>query len=239
MFRIRKFNFSLIALMIILLVTTGADMLFAQHLQAVVGLTPTEAGLLLIIPALLSMAGTLISPVLTRWIRPAYAMVAGLLTASAGALFIMLTVHDAGALLLIIGASLLAFGVGPAMTITGEQLISSVPQERAGSASAMSDVSSGFGSVVSIAFIGSLGMLVYRWVLMNSIPAGVPAEIADSAMENVGSAVAVSERFPEMLQAIQSSFTIALQTVYGITMIGLIVLMVTIVWKFRFIGKEK
>ncbi|MEK4302739.1 MULTISPECIES: MFS transporter [Oceanobacillus] len=239
MFRIRKFNFSLIALMIILLVTTGADMLFAQHLQAVVGLTPTEAGLLLIIPALLSMAGTLISPVLTRWIRPAYAMVAGLLTASAGALFIMLTVHDAGALLLIIGASLLAFGVGPAMTITGEQLISSVPQERAGSASAMSDVSSGFGSVVSIAFIGSLGMLVYRWVLMNSIPAGVPAEIADSAMENVGSAVAVSERFPEMLQAIQSSFTIALQTVYGITAIGLIVLMVTIVWKFRFIGKEK
>ncbi|WP_052400705.1 MFS transporter [Oceanobacillus jeddahense] len=237
MFRIRIFNFSLIALMVIILVITGADMFFAQHLQAVVGLTPTKAGLLLIIPALLSMAGTMISPVLTRWIRPAYAMVMGLLIALAGALLIILTVHDAGSLILIIGASLLAFGVGPTMTITGEQLISSVPQERAGSASAMSDVSGGFGSVMSIAFIGSLGMLVYRLTLMDSLPAGVPSEIADSTMENVGSAVAVSERFPEMLQAIQSSFTVALQTIYGITAIGLFGLMVIIIWKFRFIGK--
>jgi len=238
MFRIRIFNFSLIALMIIILVTTGADMFFAQHLQAVVGLTPTEAGLLLIIPALLSMAGTFISPVLTRWIRPAYAMAAGLLAALTGALLILLTIHDAGPLILIIGASLLAFGVGPVMTITGEQLISSVPQERAGSASAMSDVSGGFGSVMSIAFIGSLGILVYRLALVDSLPAGVPSEIADLVMENVGSAVAVSERFPEMLQAIQSSFTVALQAVYGITATGLFVLMMIIMWKFRDIGRE-
>ena len=52
--------------MLVMLVTGATDMLFAQHLQAVVGLTPTKAGLLLIIPALLSMAGTLISPILTR-----------------------------------------------------------------------------------------------------------------------------------------------------------------------------
>ncbi|QQK75566.1 MFS transporter [Salicibibacter cibarius] len=238
MFRIPVFRFSLIAVTVVLLVTTGADMLFAQHLQAVVGLTSTEAGLLLIIPAILSMAGTLIAPALTRWMRPAYAMGYGLLTAVGGALLIMLTVQDTGAIILIIGVSLIGFGVGPAMTIASEQIISSVPQERAGTASAMSDVSSGLGSVLSIAFIGSLGMLVYRWSLMGSIPAGVPPEIAHSAMENVGTAVAVSDRFPEMLPVIQSSFTVALQAIYGIAAIGLFVLMIIIVWKLRYVRQD-
>ncbi|MBB6451402.1 DHA2 family multidrug resistance protein-like MFS transporter [Geomicrobium halophilum] len=238
MFRIPVFSFSLIAVTVVLLVTTGADMLFAQHLQAVVGLTPTEAGLLLIIPALLSMAGTLISPVLTRWMRPAYAMVSGLLTAAGGALLIMLTVHDAGAIILIIGVSLLGFGGGPTMTIASEQIISSVPQERAGTASAMSDVSTGLGSVLSIAFIGSLGMLVYRGVLASSLPSEVPSEIANSSMESVGAAVAAAEGFPQMLQAVQSSFTVALQAVFGIAAIGLFVLMIFIVWKLRHVRQE-
>src|SRR5690625_3768272 len=132
------------------------------------------------------MAGTVISPVHTRWMRPAYAMVSGLLTAAGGALLIMLTAHDAGALILIIGASLVAFGKGPAMTIASEKVMSSVPQERAGSASGMTDVSTGLGYALSIAFIGSLGMLVYRGALASSIPTEMPSEIVNSAMESVG-----------------------------------------------------
>ncbi|QQK80692.1 MFS transporter [Salicibibacter cibi] len=238
MFRIPVFRFSLIAVTVVIFVMTGADMLFAQHLQAVVGLTPTEAGLLLIIPAILSMVGTLIAPVLTKWLRPAYAMVSGIIVAAVGSLLIVLTVHDAGALILVTGVSLIGFGTGPAVTIASEQIISIVPQERAGTASAMSDVSNGLGGVLSIAFIGSLGMLAYRWSLMDAIPVGVPSEIAHSAMENVGTAVAVSDRFPEMLPAIQSSFTVALQAVYGIATIGLFVLMIIIVWKLRHVRQE-
>ena len=238
MFRIPVFKFSFIALMLILLVTSGAEMLFAQHLQAVVGLSPTEAGFLLIIPALLSMAGTLMSPVLTRWMRQAYAMVSGLFVAAGGALLIMLTAHDAGPLILIIGASLLAFGAGPTLTIASEQIISSVPQERAGSASAMNDVSSGLGYALSIAFIGSLGMYVYRQSLANSIPAGVPSEIVNSAMESIGAAVVAAEGVPKMLQAVQSSFTVAIQTIYGLAAIGLFVLMTIIIWKLRHVRQE-
>ncbi|GAB2559310.1 MFS transporter [Gracilibacillus alcaliphilus] len=233
MFRITTFNISLITLMLILLATGGAEMFFAQHLQAVVGLTPTEAGFLLIIPALLSMAGTLISPVLTRWMRPAYAMVLSLLIAVSGALLITLTAHEAGGMILIIGASLLAFGRGPTMTIASEQIISSVPQEQAGSASGMSDVSSGLGYALSIALVGSFGMIVYRGALASSLPYEVSTEIANKAMESIGVAVAVAEGFPEMLQAVQSSFTVAFQAVYGVAAIGLLVLIIIIVWKFR------
>ncbi|MCT1577013.1 MFS transporter [Oceanobacillus kimchii] len=238
MFHISSFSFSLIAVMAVLLVTTGADMLFAQHLQAIIGLTPTQAGLLLIIPAFLSMVGTLVSPALTKWLRPAYVMAIGLLTATAGALIIMITVHDGGALILIIGASLAGFGIGPTMTIASEQIVSSVPQERAGSASAMSDVSSGLGSVLSIAFIGSIGMIVYRATLMDSIPSGVPQEIVAFSSENVGSAIVASEGYPDFLLAIQSSFSFALQTVYGIVAVGLFTLMLIILWKFRHVRQD-
>jgi len=165
-------------------------------------------------------------------------MVSGLFVAAGGSLLIMLTAHDAGPLILIIGASLLAFGAGPTLTIASEQIISSVPQERAGSASAMNDVSSGLGYALSIAFIGSLGMYVYRQSLANSIPAGVPSEIVNSAMESIGAAVVAAEGVPKMLQAVQSSFTVAIQTIYGLAAIGLFVLMTIIIWKLRHVRQE-
>ncbi|WP_152658200.1 MFS transporter [Oceanobacillus sp. CFH 90083] len=238
MFRVTTFKVSLITLMLILLATGGGEMFFAQYLQAVAGLSPSEAGLLLITPALLSMAGTLISPVLTRWMRPAYAMVLSLLIAVSGALLITLTAHDAGILILIIGASLLAFGRGPTMTIASEQIIYSVPQERAGSASAMTDVSSGLSYALSIAFIGSFGMIVYRGALASSLPYGVSSEVEYKAMESVGAAVAAAEEFLEMLQAVQSSFTVAFQSIYGVATIGLLILVMIIVWKLRHVKKE-
>lgn len=125
------------------------------------------------------------------------------------------------------------------MTITNEQIISSVSQERAGSASALSEVSTGLGNALSIAFVGSLGMLVYRGALAGSIPAEVPPEIANSAMESVGAAVAAAEGLPEMLQAVQSSFAVAIQFVYGIAAIGLLVIIIIIAWKLRHVRKEE
>nr|WP_160141631.1 MFS transporter [Salicibibacter halophilus] len=238
LFRIPTFSVSLIVVMLTLLATVGTDMLFAQHLQSVLGLSSTEAGLLLIIPALLSMAGTLISPVLMRWMRPAYAMVSGLIVAAGGSLLVVFSVHDAGPVILITGVSLLALGAGPTMTISSEQIMSSVSKERAGTASAMSDVCTGLGSALSIAFIGSIGMLVYRRSLASSIPAEVPSDIANTAMENVGAAVAAADRFPEMLQAIQSSFAVAIQSIYGIATVGLLSIMIIIVWKFRYVRQE-
>ncbi|WP_042166091.1 MFS transporter [Paenibacillus gorillae] len=234
MFKTPLLTYSLIARVFLSLLIVGESMLFAQHLQ-VIGLTPTEAGLLLIIPAIFSIIGTLVSPLLTRWMRPTYAMVSNLLIAGIGAFLLALTVQNADILLLMIGASLMGIGVGPTITIASDQIISSVPQERAGTASALSDVSSGLGSVLSVAIIGSIGMLVYRWNFTNAIPAGVPSEIANSAMESVGTALAVSDGLPEMLQAIRFSSTIALQSVYGFVSIGFLALIIFVLWKLRYV----
>lgn len=102
----------------------------------------------------------------------------------------------------------------------------------------MNDVSSGLGYALSIAFIGSLGMYVYRQSLAHSIPVGVPSEIANSSMESVGAAVVAAEGVPEMLQAVQSSFTVAIQAIYGLAAIGLFILMTIIIWKLRHVRQE-
>ena len=81
-------------------------------------------------------------------------------------------------------------------------------------------------------------MIVYRATLMDSIPSGVPQEIVAFSSENVGSAIIASEGYPDFLLAIQSSFSFALQTVYGIVAVGLFTLMLIILWKFRHVGQD-
>ncbi|GAA0381634.1 MFS transporter [Bacillus horti] len=238
MFRVPAFSVSLLALMLVLLVNGGSYMLFTQHIQVVLGLSPTQAGLLLILPAGLSIVGTLLAPILTRWIRPAFAMAAGLIVAAGGALLIMVTFNEAGAVLLITGVSIIMFGVAPTMTLGSELIISSVSKERSGSASAMQDVGTGLGSALGIAFMGSLAMMVYRGSLMNWVPSGVTEEATSTAMESIGAAIVVAGQLPdafgaEMLKAIQSSFSLAIQVAFTIVALIFIMVSVMVVWRLR------
>lgn len=240
MFRESAFSVSLLSLLLVLLVNGGAYMLFIQHLQTVLGLSPTHAGLLLMTPAILSIVGTLLAPVLTRWMRPAYAMASGLTVAIGGAVIIILTANTAEAAILITGVSLFMLGVGPVMTIGSELIIAGVPQERAGSASAMQDVGSGLGNAMGIAFLGSLAMIIYRGSLADSIPREVPEEAASTALDSLGAAVAVAGQLPdklgaEMLHAVQSSFSLTIQLSYSISALGLILVALMIMWKLRYI----
>lgn len=238
LFSIKFFTRSLIILGVMLLVTAGTDMLFAQHLQIILGLSPIEAGLLLVIPALFSTLGTMMSPVLIRWMRPAYAIIFGILFSILGALLIVFTIHDAQVLTLIAGVSLIGFGGGPAMTLTSEKIVASVPQEKAGSASAMSDVGTGLGSALSVAFIGSIGMIIYRFVLSNITSTDVPGEVVEASQENLGTAMVIAEDYPVIIEAIELSFSIAMQSVYGISAIGLVLLSGFVAWKFKDVTVE-
>lgn len=140
LFNIASFSKALVILATVILVTAGTEMLFAQHLQVILGLSPVEAGLLFVIPAVLSTLGTLMAPVLIRWMKPASAIILGFLFSISGSLIIVFTIHDAEVFNLIVGVSLIGFGGGPAMTLTSEKIVASVPQEKAGSASALSDL---------------------------------------------------------------------------------------------------
>jgi DHA2 family multidrug resistance protein-like MFS transporter len=92
----------------------------------------------------------------------------------------------------------------------------SVPPERAGAASGLSEASSEVGDALGIAIIGSAGTALYRGQIGDTMPAGVPPTAAAAARDTLGGAVAASARLPhqpsvELLGAAREAFTHALQ----------------------------
>lgn len=229
---------SLISSMLILFVVVGTDMLFAQYLQTVMGLSSSQAGLLLIIPAVLAVAGTLLAPVLTRWLRPANAMGISLFGGVVGSLIVVAGAHIGHIGLLMIGVSLISLGVGPAMTLCSELVVSNAPIERTGSASAITDVSAGLGQGLGIALLGSLAMLVYRWTMMNSVSSDVPIDAMQTSQDSVSVAIEVAKQLPnevgdQLIQAANASFTLGIQLTFTVASVVLFGVAIMVMWRLR------
>lgn len=106
----------------------------------------------------------------------------------------------------VLGAALLVVGIGAgfSFTVTADVILSSVPKDQAGAASAVSETAYELGAALGIALLGSIVTGVYRDF---TGPAGTPAE----AHESLGAAVEASAHMPRhtaetMLDAARASF---------------------------------
>ncbi|WP_414940373.1 MFS transporter [Amycolatopsis sp. cmx-11-51] len=217
LFRDRAFSTALLVGSMIPALQGGTYFLIAQHLQDVEGLSPISAGLWLA-PSSAIMIGTiLVAPVLARRVRPAYLFCVGLLTAAAG--FVVLTRIDGpGQLLeLWIGYAIMALGVGLPAGLGTALVLGAAPQEKAGSASAVSEAGNDLGVAMGVAVLGSVCTLVYRGEFAGQVPGGLPPS-ATAAADNLAAAVPVagqlpSPQGPELLAAARAAFTTGLNTV--------------------------
>lgn len=91
---------------------------------------------------------------------------------------------------------------GPAPKATRREwiVVGSAPPERAGAASGISETGSELGGALGIAILGSIGVAIYRGNLAD-LPTAVPTDVAASARDTLGSAVAVAGQLPERLGA--------------------------------------
>jgi DHA2 family multidrug resistance protein-like MFS transporter len=103
---------------------------------------------------------------------------------------------DSALAYIVVGNIIMSTGFGLIFVPTSDIVVGAAPVERAGAASAISETGSEFGGALGIAILGSLGTAVYRSVMGNSIPAGVPAETAEIARDTLGGAVAVANELP-------------------------------------------
>ena len=103
-------------------------------------------------------------------------MVAGGL-AAIGLALAVLTLVDRSTGYPLLGAALLVVGIGAgfSFTVTADVILSSVPKEQAGSASAVSETAYELGAALGIALLGSIVTGVYRDF---AAPAGTPAGTA-------------------------------------------------------------
>lgn len=192
LFANRAFNTSVTALLLTILAMSGAWLLIFQFLQGVRGLTPLEAGLVMLPPALAQVAASSLVPRLSRFMRPARLAGTGLAVSSVGMALIALAAAQGSVWTLVLGSTVMGLGVMPMMILGTDMVVGAAPPEKTGAASAVSETASELGMALGVAVIGSVGMAVYRAVLGRTLPAGLSAGQGEAARETLGGALGLA-----------------------------------------------
>lgn len=166
----------------------------SQHLQLVLGLSPMNAGLVLLPGAVLSAIAGIGVVSLSKRFAPKWLMVAGLLLLAAGFICVFVFRGDFTVPAILLAFGFIEIGVGMSQTLSNDTIIGSVPAAKAGAASAISETAYELGAVVGTATLGTMITAMYRAQV--SVPAGLTAEQARMAGETIGGAAAVAQEVP-------------------------------------------
>jgi DHA2 family multidrug resistance protein-like MFS transporter len=214
LFARRGFSTAVLADLLTVLGLSGLVFFLSQYLQLVQGRSPLEAGL----AELPAAVGAVVSGLLAGRAARRYsvrAVVSGGL-AAVGLALASLTVLGQSTGYPVLAAVLLVVGTGAgfSFTVTADVILTAVPKEQAGSASAVSETAYELGAALGIALLGSVVTGVYRGF------AG-PAWVPDAARESLGGAVETAaslpaERAEVLLDAARQAFVDGLALASGV-----------------------
>ncbi len=236
LFRVPAFSAALTTNVLSFFVGFGTLLFIAQYLQLVLGLSPLRAGLWMLPSSAGFILGSMLTPVLTRRVRPATVMAAGLAVAALGLGLLTQVSATAGLAILVTGSAIFSLALAPVDTLATDLAVGSASTQRAGAASAIAETSAEFGGALGIAILGVIGTAVYRGQIAAAVPAGVGPEAADAARDTLGGAVAASGQLPDQLgQALlgpaREAFTQGMHVAFAISAalaIGVAILAVTL-----------
>ena len=204
----------------------------SQHLQLVLGESPMQAGLILLPGLVVTIVAGLAVVPLVRRSTPRVVVAGGLLISAAGYVAVLLGAAGESTIALMLAFVLLGLGIGAAETISNDVILSSVPADKAGAASAISETAYELGAVLGTAVLG--GILTAAYSAQVVMPAGVSAVDATTATETLGGATAVASTLPEPQAAqLLSSAQAAFGGGVGMTSVIAVVLMLAaagLVW---------
>ncbi|HEU5192356.1 MAG TPA: MFS transporter [Methylomirabilota bacterium] len=170
----------------------GVFFFMAQFLQLVLGLSPLAAGLWTVPSSAAFIVGSLLTPVVLRHVRPWLMMAGGLIICAVGLSVLTWVDGEYGLPPIVIGSIVVLLGLAPVYILATDMIVASAPPERAGAASAMSETSAELGGALGIAILGSIGAAVYRGMMAEALPAGIPAEKAETARATLGGALSAA-----------------------------------------------
>jgi DHA2 family multidrug resistance protein-like MFS transporter len=238
LFRLPAFSASLGTYTLATFVAFGGFLFIYQYLQLVLGLSPLRAGLWTVPSFSAFIIGSMLAPVVVRYIRPAFVMSAGLVTAATGFAALTRVEGTSGLALLVTGSFVFSLGLAPVFTLANDLIIGTAPPERAGAVSAISETGSELGGALGIAILGSIGTAVYRRDVADAVPAGIPLDVVDAAKDTLGAAVAVAGQLSTQLgQAVldgaREAFVHGLQIAAGTSAIVALILALLAVFLLR------
>lgn len=181
----------------------GMEYLFPQFLQMVSGLSPFQAGLWTIPGAMAVIVGSMVAPILSRRISPAYVVGSGMVIAAIGFSLMSLVESSSSFFILVVGLVIAQLGIAPILVLGTDLVVGSAPSNKSGSTSAIAEISGELGIALGIAIMGSISSAVYRQRIMASNTES-PGDYQDS----LSGALALADQVPEeMLVMAREAFT--------------------------------
>ncbi|MGO4740769.1 MFS transporter [Bosea sp. 2KB_26] len=193
LFRSRAFSASLTVNILGFFIAFSSFLFTGQYLQLVLGMKPLEAGLWSLPSALGFILGSIFAPRILGSASPAHVMAGGFALTALGFSTLAGISHVEGPMIIVIGTVLLSLGLAPIVTLTTDLVVGSVPPERAGTASGLSETSAEFGGALGIAILGSVLTALYRYQMGLAVPSGVPPEAAAAARDTLGGALTIAK----------------------------------------------
>ncbi|MEU1661125.1 MFS transporter [Streptomyces griseofuscus] len=192
MFRRPAFSTSVGCIVLAMLALVGLELIAAQYLQLVLGLSPLATGLRLLPLTVAAMAAGLLGARVLRRFGPRRMVCTGFcLTAAAVLTLTAMGPADNSPLLL---SAFVLLGLGLETTLFGayESMLSEAPADRAGGAAAIGETSYQLGAGIGIALLGSVMNAAYT-PRLHTVP-GVSAPDATAAGHSLGEAYDVADR---------------------------------------------
>jgi len=241
LFRIRTFSVAVAVNLLSCIAFVGFLFFISQHLQLVLGLSPINAGLVLVPGLLAMMAASLGVVPVSRRIRPGIVIPVALVISAVGYLMVALVEGPAPVSILLLAFAVLGFGVGAAETVSNELIIASAPARKAGAAAAISETAYEVGAVLGTAILGSILTASYRGAIQT--PPGLSADQADAARETLGGATELAGNLPadlatELLHSAQSAFDSGVSLTSGIGVLLIVGAAVVAAVRLRAVGVE-
>ncbi len=217
LFRKPQFSAALCVNIIGVFAAFGSFLFIGQYLQLVLGMGPLEAGLWIAPTGIVFVIGSLLAPAIVRSVEPRIVLAVGFSVAAVG-YGVLTQVSVDGQLWILVGGFLLfCAGLAPLGTLTTDIVISSVPPEKAGVASGISETSLEFGAALGVAVLGSIVTVVYRTNISNAGLQGIISSDAFvAARDTLAAAVATAHALPKeaglsLLDAARAAFTQSFQ----------------------------
>jgi MFS transporter, DHA2 family, multidrug resistance protein len=222
LFRSSAFSTSVAAICAAVFVMGGISLFVAQYLQLVLGQSALEAALWLLPSTAALVAGSILAPVLARWIRAGTLLAGGLGLAAVGVAVVTHVEVVAGLAAAVLGTSIMGIGAGLVGTLATDVVVGAAPPERAGAASAISETGAELGGALGVAVLGSIGAAVYRSELADTVRAGVPEEEEEVARDTLGGALAAADGLrpgsaEALLEAARDAFVLGMQVAAATT----------------------
>ncbi|NGO76956.1 MFS transporter [Streptomyces sp. YC504] len=218
LFQHRGFSGAVLADLLTILGLSGLVFFLSQFLQLVQMRSPLGAGMIELPAAIGAVLTGLYAGVIARRASVRLAVSGGL--TAIGLALAACTLLDANtpALQMCLALFIGGAGAGLAFTVTADVILTAVPKEQAGAASAVSETAYELGAALGIALLGSVVTGIYRGF---EAPAGVSGDTLAAAHDSLGGAVEAARDLPQeqgaaLLSAAQNSFTSGFETAAGV-----------------------